>query len=667
MAAAMSCWRRPFPRRRLDAATLLDRLRPGLSLGQGHSLYSRDLVGHFGCVNAVEFSPGSGTLLASGGDDRRVLVWDWNRAIDDDATFRPGAEAAFLPHQIMKGPHNSNIFCLAFTASRAQILSGGNDEQVLVHDVATKALLDVYPHEESIYGVSVHPETPSVFCTACSDGKVHLYDTRQPSSEDPVLMASHDYPFHAVVFNPADPRLLVTANQWAGLELYDVRKPTKVALEYGNLGGRKTAMSVQFSRDGQRLLGLRRRLPPVVFDVHDPDPYAEFDHPGYYNSCTMKSGAFGGLDDEYVMSGSDDFNLYVWKIPEEKGWVAQADFVLKGHRSIVNQVRYNPQFSTIASSGVEKVIKFWNPLKLPGSRKSEDDPKSAAGNADTEPGRTIFTRQEYIQLVLQSGSLMAHDYSTESVEENPRMIAFFDSLVQREIENGSSSSSSGSDNSSSSQDEAEEENETEVATNGDNEDLGGPDRPRTISELITRKRSQLRNRRRLKRKLVDPDILHSTLSRAKRIISLSSGESQNSSSQDDSISSSSTSTPSTSPRSIPMPAELCQSPPPKSSEEMRSAILRSLQTAEICDKTDDEETETNVESEKCKASTSHSTSPESENNDGEKERKHFKKCSKGKIKRSQRNYRKRSSEEEEEEEEDKREEHDNNSKKEKES
>jgi hypothetical protein len=38
-------------------------------------------------------------------------------------------------------------------------------------------------------------------------------------------------------------------------------------------------------------------------------------------------------------------------------WVDQTQMVLYGHRSIVNQVRYNPQKCFIASSGVEKVIK----------------------------------------------------------------------------------------------------------------------------------------------------------------------------------------------------------------------------------------------------------------------------------------------------------------------
>lgn len=31
--------------------------------------------------------------------------------------------------------------------------------------------------------------------------------------------------------------------------------------------------------------------------------------------------------------------------------------VLKGHRSIVNEVRFNPQNFIIASSGVEKIVK----------------------------------------------------------------------------------------------------------------------------------------------------------------------------------------------------------------------------------------------------------------------------------------------------------------------
>jgi hypothetical protein len=52
----------------------------------------------------------------------------------------------------------------------------------------------------------------------------------------------------------------------------------------------------------------------------------------------------------FVFSRSDDFNIYVWKIPDEsegysiidcpesRGQVTRAKFVLHGHKSIVNQV-----------------------------------------------------------------------------------------------------------------------------------------------------------------------------------------------------------------------------------------------------------------------------------------------------------------------------------------
>ena len=52
--------------------------------------------------------------------------------------------------------------------------------------------------------------------------------------------------------------------------------------------------------------------------------------------------------------------------------------------------------------------------------------------------RQVYTHEEYINLVLRSGHVMTHDYTNQSVDEDPRMIAFFDSLVQRELEGDSS-------------------------------------------------------------------------------------------------------------------------------------------------------------------------------------------------------------------------------------
>jgi len=371
--------------------------------------YAYDLISHYGCVNAVEFSF-DGNWVVSGGDDRRVLLWNLQEALEGRGHKR-----------CMQAEHRSNIFCLDTDQQLTKIYSGGNDEQVIVHDSQTGQLVDCFQHEEPVYSLSVHPTQADLFTTACSDGRLLLFDLRQPPTSEALRIAGFSHAFHSVHFNPVEHRLLVGANQKFGIGLYDIRKPKSTVLNYFS----KSSMHARFNNKGTKIIGLRRRLPPVLFDIENPVHVCEFDHPQYYNSCTMKSCCFGGPDDNFVFSGSDDFNLYVWKVPEDEQtyWVDRAHVVLKGHRSIVNQVRYNPHNQLVASSGVEKVIKLWS-----------DWPFPASGDGDDDKTRKVYTHEDYIGLVLRSNAVLHMDTLVKSTVENPRMMAFFDSLVQREIE-----------------------------------------------------------------------------------------------------------------------------------------------------------------------------------------------------------------------------------------
>ncbi|XP_045133185.1 DDB1- and CUL4-associated factor 5-like isoform X1 [Portunus trituberculatus] len=392
-------------------------------LNASKNLYSKDLYAHYGCVNAIEFS-NEGDLLVSGGDDRRVLLWNVDGALS--GSHRPC---------IMKGEHNSNIFCLSFDSSNTRIFSAGNDEQVIVHDIKTGETLDVFLHREAVYGVSVSPTSDSVFASAGEDGQVLLYDMREPVTTDPVCLARYYDAFHAVQFHPVEPLFIVTANSRKGVSLWDIRKPRVPVLRYGEKKCAQASICARFNRVGTQIIALRRRLPPVLYDTHSSKPVCQFDAEHYYNSCTMKSCCFAGDNDQFVLSGSDDFNLYMWKIPERnssRNFVSEAHMVLKGHRSIVNEVRFNPQNFIIASSGVEKIVKLWSGLSLPGSKGNLKT--NSSGNLMT---RRVYTHDEYIGLVMESGQVLGdvnHDYSHGSMDEDPRMMAFFDSLVQREVE-----------------------------------------------------------------------------------------------------------------------------------------------------------------------------------------------------------------------------------------
>lgn len=55
------------------------------------------------------------SLFHEGGDDRRVLLWNVEKAMSDIG------EPA-----VMKGEHNSNIFCLALNSTNTKLYSGGD-------------------------------------------------------------------------------------------------------------------------------------------------------------------------------------------------------------------------------------------------------------------------------------------------------------------------------------------------------------------------------------------------------------------------------------------------------------------------------------------------------------------------------------------------------------
>ncbi|XP_033228177.1 DDB1- and CUL4-associated factor 5 isoform X2 [Belonocnema kinseyi] len=358
----------------------------------------------------------------NGGDDRRVLLWRVEQAIQ--GIGKP---------TVMRAEHSSNIFCLGYDNSKSKIFSAGNDDQVIVHNLQTGDPLNFFLHEKPVYGLSIHPHNDFVFASACDDGRVLIYDIR--GSTESLCLAQYKSAFHSVMFSPIDSKILATANAKEGVSLWDIRKPLEPVLRYGTDGPSQSCMYVRFNSAGNRLLALRRRLPPVLYSVDSPKHLCQFDHRGYYNSCTMKSCCFAGDNDEYVLSGSDDFNLYMWKIPtDDTQWVDSAHMKLCGHRSIVNQVRYNQSSCILASSGVEKIIKIWSPFPL--GYGSLGGLKRESGKQEKQ--RRVFAHNEYIDLVLRRGHFMTHDYSHQSTREDPRMMAFFDSLVQREIEGWSS-------------------------------------------------------------------------------------------------------------------------------------------------------------------------------------------------------------------------------------
>ncbi|CAF0993025.1 unnamed protein product, partial [Didymodactylos carnosus] len=407
------------------------------------------------------------------GDDKRVLIWKMEETLFNTES---------CPTQL-GATHLSNIFAVKWDNENRRIISAGNDEQILVHDVGKQDRnepVDSFIQTSPIYAISVDPLHNEIFASASDLGSIHIYDLRTGHSTVPFVLAKTVTPFHSVVYNTQKSFYIATANSHEGIALYDIRNNSGPVLRYGisrdenvfssnsvSTLERVDGMSVCFNYNGTLLYALRRRLPPVLYKLNEPIAYCQFDADNYFNSCTMKTGCFAGDRDQYVVSGSDDFNVYVWKIPTEnlknentppknnrpltsfssEHYVWDAHLILRGHRSVVNQVRFTSHTQILVSSGVEKIIKSWTPFSFPGCSGNLDNNINSA----TLEGREIYSHDDYIQSVFETGVLYP-DYSQESIEEDKRMIAFFDSLVQRELDGNWTPSSDDDDDSSSNND-----------------------------------------------------------------------------------------------------------------------------------------------------------------------------------------------------------------------
>jgi len=338
--------------------TFIDRQRGSSELVKRFKL-SHKLKGHEGCVNSLHFNQ-AGDKIASGSDDLNIIVWEWQKR-QKLVSFNSG--------------HKANVFQSKFMPGDLLITSCSRDGQVRLAELSVTGSLrstrKLGQHRGPAHKMSLLPDCPYVVLSAGEDGKVLSVDIREPKPDRILLLKNEKdkkVPIYSIHTNPSNGLQFCTAGREQYVRVFDRRY---LGGEYGevakfcpsNLKDSETFKAyitcAVFTKDGQQVIGSYNDEDIYMFNTHETGECTDYVHryQGHRNSATVKGVNFYGPNSEYVISGSDCGNIFIWD-KETEGLVK----LMPGDdNGVVNVLESHPSLPVLATSGLDDEVKIWMP------------------------------------------------------------------------------------------------------------------------------------------------------------------------------------------------------------------------------------------------------------------------------------------------------------------
>jgi len=297
--------------------------------------YTREVLEqHTDEVWFVAFSH-NGKYLASASKDKTVILWNL-----EQNTTRTLAE------------HTDAVSFVAWSPDDSKILSCGNDNLVKLWNTATGECERTYnKHVDAVTACAWLP-CGRKFVSGGQDKFIHMWDISQPS----VLKSWHDIRVHDLALS-RDGRRMVAVCTEKLVHVFDLVEKTEFCLaETDNL------TSLCLSHCGRYLLVNISTEEVHLWDLNEKAilQYFRGQKQGHY----VIRSTFGGSAQAFVLSGSEDSQVYLWH--RQTGKLLAT---LPGHAGTINSVSWHPHDPhTFASASDDNTIRLWGVNPLPNVR-----------------------------------------------------------------------------------------------------------------------------------------------------------------------------------------------------------------------------------------------------------------------------------------------------------
>jgi len=285
----------------------------------------------------VEFSPDS-RLLTAGGNDGVIRVW---RIADSTLTMTLDASSPqFGP---VTEPPMKGISAVAFSHDSTLLASGSENGAVLVWDVVTGKLKQVFNgHQNAVDSLAFSPDDRTL-ASASYDSTTKLWDVATGSPLF-TLKVSGSSVGYSVAFSP-DGHLVATSS--GSIQLWDPQtgQPLTTLSGQNNL-----VQTILFSGDGSILAAGTDNGPVVLWDVKTKRQRAVLNGQNLY----VFQMAFNADSTALVAASSDD-TIHLWDVQTH-----QEKVVLPNFSQGVDKLVFNTDGTLLATAGLYVDAHLWN-------------------------------------------------------------------------------------------------------------------------------------------------------------------------------------------------------------------------------------------------------------------------------------------------------------------